>query len=140
MWNEINDRVSNFPWPGYRALRHNPLCVLHVVTRHVTSCFKSAIELYASSCRFTLCMLIHSDARHRERKIGFYSFYRSNSSLRRLARPFISYRKTRKRGHRTAPTTNYFPAKRDDIFNLPRSTVWRNKVCMLSRNANPLFP
>lgn len=30
-------------------------------------------------------------------KIGFYSFYRSNSSL---ARSFISSRKTRKRGHR----------------------------------------
>jgi len=110
-----------------RFKTHPGMATFYGVLRHVSRAGSS----YASPCHSTLCPLTHS-RRHRE--IGFDSFYRSNSSLRCRA-TFISSRKNTETGRCRAPTTNYFPVKRNDIFNLSRSAiVRRSKVCMMSRN------
>lgn len=78
----------------YNAQRYTRYCI--------------AFQDRAIRCRLVVHLtLIHS--RHRE--IGFYSFYRSSSSLRRRA-TFISARKARKRGRReTHAYDKLFPSE-----------------------------
>lgn len=85
------------------------------------------------------------DEKERDRFLFILSISTAASAVERRRETFISSRKARKTwcrhtaSRRAAPTTNYFPLKRDNIFNLPRSTVWRNKVCMMSRNKSAYY-
>lgn len=96
-----------------RALWHNPGV-------YYTTCYTACYVTFQERDRimhhilsFALCMLIHSGARHRERKIGFYSFYRSNSSLRPSSDLLFLLVKARKRGHRTPPCLQQIISRRN---------------------------
>lgn len=119
----ISFNVNNFWW-HVTCLRHNPMHITQHVTRYVVTSHVSRVRFMHHILSFALCLLIHSGARHRERKIGFYSFYRSNSSLRLSRDLLFLLVKARKRGHRTPSCLRQIISRRNattfSIFRDPK--------------------